>query len=183
MRVRTKATHMPRNIANEQLRLESERLILTALKNLRLKRFNEIQIRTKLSTRTLFKRLPNLGYRGLIKRLDGGYRITSTGLEYLPHLDGELEKYVRHKMSVPFIRKQQLRECAVGVATTQYKKTPSGDCEGIFHVSIPRRLKPTERSEMDRALTEAIHIIVRSVPTDSKKYDVAIWYVTRASGE
>jgi len=159
------------NIHNEFQLLSSQHAILVALENLQPKKFKNIQSAAKVSSKTMSKHLGNLVAQGLVEKEDRKYRITSMGLEHLGHLAQQLRKYNRYRTRIASLNtKRLLRHDAIEVTGTG----PSGACVGIVHVSLPRRLRLQERSKIDHALTETIHIIARCLPKDSKRYDVTI---------
>jgi len=162
---------MPVNIYNEFRLLGSQHAILAALENLQPKRFKEILRESRVGRKTLSKHLNNLVARALVAKDDRWYRITSMGVGYLGHLAQQLEKFDQYRMRLASLNtKRLLRHDAVEVT----RIGPSGTCIGIFHVSLPRRLRLQERAKIDRALTETILIITGCVPEDSKRYDMTI---------
>jgi hypothetical protein len=44
----------------------------------------------------------------------------------------------------------------------------------LFRVSLARELNLQERDKMDKALTQAINLILNSIPTDTKEYNATI---------
>jgi len=167
---------MLRNIANDFEMLNSEYAILTALSNMRPRPFKVIHARAHMSSRTVSKHLGNLVHRHLISKDGRAYRMTPTGVEYLTRLVHRLEEFRQYRMRMASLSAMQLvREEVEAVCIT-----PFGDCRGLVHVSVPRRLNPQEREDIGGALTKAIYVIVDSVPSDSKEYDVAITGISKS---
>jgi len=147
--------------------LKSQYAILNALRDLKLTRFNEVLLKSKVSSRTLSKHLRLLVNRGLTQKQDRKYRITSVGVETLAQLADKLEKFHQHNLRLP--SRRNLRDYSVEVT----RISPSETCVAIIHIMAPRR-GFSERTKIDRALTEAIRTIMECVPSDCKEYNVAI---------
>jgi DNA-binding Lrp family transcriptional regulator len=157
------------NIANEFRFLSNEGAILAVLEKGGA-RFKDLEERTRLSPRTLWKHLQSMSARGLIEG-NGGYRITSVGSKHLESLEEKLRSLSQLEKRPASIRARLLpRHYAVEVT----RVTPSEKCVGLFRVSLVRELNFRERDKMDRALTEAINLIVNSIPADTKEYNATI---------
>jgi len=164
---------MPRNIQNDFMRQKSEYGILAALQDMNRHRFTDLHTLTALSPKTLSNNLRRLIDRGLVIKVRRNYQITAPGSNYLPRLRKDLDTYGEHRKRLATIAKH-LTEYAVDVT----RVTASGTFLCTFRVSLSRKLKLRDaqmmRSEMNRALTEAMAVIVKYLPSGARVYDVAM---------
>jgi len=160
------------NIENEFKSIQSQVSILEALRRKGSLSFTEILEEAKISTRTLSKHLFRLAECGTIERLGRLYSLSSLGLDRLRILKAQLRAFKRYQKSDSTLDSiRSGKEYAVQVDVVK----PSGDLSlGLFRIVLPRMLKIAERQDMDKALTQAIHTVLKAIPTGSKSYRIEI---------
>jgi DNA-binding HxlR family transcriptional regulator len=170
------ATILQVNIWNEYKMLQNQSKILITLRTLELKDpeltgFSEIQIRTRVSSRTLSKHLKTLIGLGVIQKQGRSHRLTSMGITYMEQLPSQLKEFRRYEQMSPSTNEENLmRDSAMEVTKTSTSET----CVGIIRYSVSRGEKFIERSSLDRILTEFMRIIMKGMPSVCREYEVTI---------
>jgi DNA-binding MarR family transcriptional regulator len=156
------------NVQNEVNFLKNESKMLAALERMGAGRFKDLEKMTELSPRTLSKHLGSTSARGLIERWDKGYRITNLGIEHLRRLEIQLRSLSKRRLA-------SMHRSLPGHYAVEVTHVKSSErCVGLLSVSLARELNLRERSDMDRALTDAIDLIANSIPADSRGYNATI---------
>jgi DNA-binding HxlR family transcriptional regulator len=162
---------MSPNLENRFRILYNDHKILSLLKQRGPLRFTEIHRQTSGSERTLSKHLKSLYSNSKVERLGKRYRITEMGRQYIARLEKELKATQRYEELVEARLQGRLVDSTVEVSRIE----PRGHLSlASFKVSLTRRLQPMERQKLDRALTQAIHILSSVIPEGTKEYEATI---------
>ncbi len=159
------------NLENLFRTWDNDQKVLSALRRLGPLTFTQIHEEIGGSEKTLSKHFMSLCSNSMVDKLGKKYHITKLGIEYIDNLEKGLKAIRLYEKKAGARSQEHLVDCTVEVG----RLDPPGHVTiGTFKVSLPRRLQPMEREELDKALTQAIRILSSAVPEGTRGYEVAI---------